>query len=574
MAHSVKSLSRFWGHNMRVLTNVAAFLLFGLAGTVSAQAAEIVFPAPGIISVDVRAPQKPSPEQIARYVDKARLLEEHDLPIQTLAAASPFSSRLSTNKVTAIKRRPQALFSDGINVKDQIDTTKLAGMDYHFVSTVAEPSAAVAGDKILIAFNWGAVWSANKGKSFQQLDPFALFDHPQAALGNGFCCDQLVLYNQQHDLLIWLLQGSDGGHGNTVRLLFAKSTDLAPGQTLQWHVHDFSPQSIGGWEGEWFDFPDIATTDKYLVISFNAFSSADDPPEYRRSVILRFPLDELANYGPAQVTFQQDDCKCASSPRLTQGNASTIYWATHEDTATLLVRSWNDGDPLPKPRQRVKIEPYQLASGGAEGPTGKPWLTRLDDRISAGWVADGHVGFAWASGPIGDGDRVARYPLPHVRVAILDAADLASGLPSIHLSENSQPHIWSSTYAFAYATAAPNRSGDIGLGLYFGGKTKYPSAAVGFLRQSGSEWKTTLTVAVEGRNTPRCPDATGINDSCGKWGDYIAIRPDPTTANGWYLAVATERDTDPKQLPQVAVSYIPFHSTAQSASVMANSQSR
>ncbi|WP_315827846.1 hypothetical protein [Bradyrhizobium sp. SZCCHNG3015] len=559
---------------MRLVTTLAAVALLIFAGTPAADAQEVILPAPGLVSVDVLAPQKPTSEQIARYVEKARLLEEHDLPIQTLAAAIPFSSRLSTNRVTSIKPRPQALFSDGINVKDQIDTTKLAGMDYHFVSTVAEPSAAVAGDKILIAFNWGAVWSANKGKTFQQLDPFKLFDQPHAVIGNGFCCDQLVLYNEKRDLLIWLLQGSDGGNGNTVRLLFTKSADLAAGQTLQWHVHDFSPESIGGWKGEWFDFPDIATTDRFLFISFNTFSSADDPPEYRRSAILRFSLDELSSYEPTRVTFQQDDCKCAFSPRLTQGNANTIYWATHEDTATLLVRSWNDDDPLPKSRQRIKVEPYQLPSGGAEGPNGKPWLTRLDDRISAGWVADGHIGFAWTSGPIGDGSGVARYPLPHIRMAIIDSADLASGAPSIHLSENSQPHIWSSTYAFAYVTLAPNRSGDIGLGLYFGGKTKYPSAAVGFLRQSSSEWKTTLTVAVEGRNTPRCPDATGINDSCGKWGDYLAIRPDLTTPNGWYLAVATQRDTDPNQQPQVAISYIPFRSTAPSVSVTTSSQPR
>jgi hypothetical protein len=34
--------------------------------------------------------------------------------------------------------------------------------------------------------------------------------------------------------------------------------------------------------------------------------------------------------------------------------------------------------------KRVTVEPYQLPAGGAEGPNGKPWLTRLDDRITAG----------------------------------------------------------------------------------------------------------------------------------------------------------------------------------------------
>ncbi|WP_139031401.1 hypothetical protein [Bradyrhizobium sp. ORS 375] len=554
------------GPTMRFSFLVTSIIvLLCTANSVSAQTQETTLPAPGTISVDVRPPQKPSAEQITRYKEKARLLEEHDVPVQTLAAAIPFSSRLSNNRVATIKPRPQSLFSDGINVKDQIDTTKLAGMDYHYVSTVAEPSAAVAGDKILIAFNWGAVWSTDRGKSFQQLDPFSLFDQPHAVVGRGFCCDQLVFYDKPRDLLIWLLQGSDGGDGNTVRLLFAKSTDLTPGKQLQWHVYDLSPATIGGWTGEWFDFPDMTTTNQNLIISFNLFSSADDPPEFRRSAILRLSLDELANYGPTRLTFQQDECKCAFSPRLTQGNASTVYWATHEDTATLLVRSWSDGETSAKARQRVKIEPYQYPSGGAEGPNGKPWLARLDDRITAGWIADGHIGFAWNSGPIGDGSGVARYPLPHIRVAIIDASNLTSGSPMIHLSESSQPHIWSSAYAFAYATAAPSQSGDIGVGLYFGGRTKYPSAAVGFLRSVAGEWKVTLTVAVEGQNTPRCPDSSGIDNRCGKWGDYLAIKSDPSTSNGWYLAVATERDTDPNQQPQIAVSFIPFRSTPQSA---------
>jgi hypothetical protein len=199
-------------------------------------------PTPSVVAVKVNPAQKATTAQITRYLEKTRLLEEHDIPVQTRAVPIPFSSRLSANKLTTIKPRAQALFSDGINVKDQVDATKLAGMDYHYVSTVAEPSVAVAGEKILITFNWGAVWSTDKGKTFQQLDPYALFDQPQSVVGKGFCCDQLALYDKTHDLVVWLLQGSDAGAGNTIRLLFAKGADLTPGQSLQWHVYE-SPES-------------------------------------------------------------------------------------------------------------------------------------------------------------------------------------------------------------------------------------------------------------------------------------------------------------------------------------------
>jgi hypothetical protein len=65
-------------------------------------------------------------------------------------------------------------------------------------------------------------------------------------------------------------------------------------------------------------------------------------------------------------------------------------------------------------------------------------------------------------------------------------------------------------------------------------------------------------VAAEGKNTPRCEEPNVIENNCGKWGDYINLRANPDVPNGWYTAVATAEDVDPKALPLVAVTFISF----------------
>jgi hypothetical protein len=455
----------------------------------------------------------------------------------------PFSNFRSLNAPT-VKPRNEALFSDGIDVQRKIAASSLAKMDYSYVSPVAEPSAAIHGNNMLVTFNWGAVWSEDGGKSFSQLDPFALFATPAPAVGDGFCCDQLALYVPSHKLMIWLMQGSADDKGNTIRLLFAKDGDIV---SRKWRVHDFSPGSIGNWTDQWFDYPDMATTDKHLFISFNVFRTTNN--RFTRSVVLRFSLDELAGYGTANVGALSDTDDFA--PRFSQGARARMYWAVHRDTATLSVRSWADSAAQPERRKAVEIErwvrPSDDSVAGSEGPNRRPWLKRLDGRITAGWTTAETVGFAWTSGKIAPEPGRAAYPFPHVRVALLKQSDLQTATDSITPLE--EPHIWHSTAAMAYPAATPNSEGAVGLSLYFGGPKHYPSSAIGILRKQDAGWGAVLTVLATGKNTPRCRRSSGIDNACGAYGDYVGVRPQVADPRGWYVAVHTpedEGDVEPK----------------------------
>ncbi|MFC1460593.1 hypothetical protein ACETIH_28555 [Microvirga arabica] len=500
-------------------------------------------------------------EQRRRYYQtKIDRIRTHHLAVPLQESQVPFSTTKSPNKQKVVAPKEIAL-SESVLIEKKPSVTELAKMQYRYVSPVAEPSSAVRGKNVLVTFNWGAAWSDDGGLTFSQLDPIALFDNPKAEVGAGFCCDQVAIYSPKHDLMIWLLQGSHNDKGNTIRLLFAKGDDIS---ARKWRVHDFSPGSIGKWEGEWFDYPDIAVNDNHLFISLNSFTI--EGSDFRRSAVLRFPLAQLASYAPVKVGAFSSDAQEDFSPRFSQGSQGRMYWAAHRNTATIVVRSWDDAAAQPDRRRLVDVErwtrPDDETVKGSEGPNKRPWLGRVDGRITAGWAAHDTIGFAWTSGKIAPSDSTASYKFPHIRVAILDRAKLNEDGSST-LKPIAQPHLWSGNFAMAYPAAAPNTAGDIGLALFFGGPKHYPSSAVGVLRKENADWRSMLTLLSTGSNTPRCLRTEGVDDTCGVWGDYLGVRPDPNVKNGWYVAahIATDKYTGKGQKaesPKVEIVFAPF----------------
>ena len=148
-----------------------------------------------------------------------------------------------------------------------------------------------------------------------------------------------------------------------------------------------------------------------------------------------------------------------------------MFWAQHRDTGRLLVSSWKDDAMVPEQGITVPVERWQKpiteTMQGSQGPNNRPWLSRLDDRITGAWEAGDIVGFAWTSGSITSSQAAASYPLPHIRVAMISRTALINGSSS-PVKPIAEPHIWSSSLAFAYPAVAPNEAGDVGIGLYFG----------------------------------------------------------------------------------------------------------
>ncbi len=485
--------------------------------------------------------------------------EEHHIGFAVKVAKIPAGQRS-----LGFQPQPQAVRAGGgVSVTNTIDVTAKAGMNYNYVSPIAEASSAKAGNNILVTFNWGAAFSTDDGKTFTQLDPYNLFGQPEE--GNGFCCDQLALYVPSHDLMVWLMQGDadmQGKKGNTIRIMVAHGDDIAK---RNFHFYDFTPKNVGHPTGEWFDFPDLAYSNGNLYMAFNRFNF-EDKEGWLGSSVFRMPLDKLSTYEGFQYQYFNSAPENGEfSVRFTQGADDKMFWGTAPSTDTLLVREWPDDAAQPGPVRQVAVEPYTIpdekTTAGSEGPTGKPWLSRADSRLTGGWATDKTLGFAWTSGKIEDAQgNGGKYAYPHIRMAIIDRAAVEAG-GSDPLKPIAEPNIWNAGFAFAYPSAAPNKNGDVGLSMFFGGPKVYPSAAVGVLKQDADgKWGVVLTMLAEGKNTPRCATKDGIDDSCGKWGDYMSVRADPNVPNGWYVAAHAETDSGSgaKEQPKISVTFGSF----------------
>ncbi len=542
----------------RIVSTACAAIVFCLATGSASRAQDttgkMTIGAPQAVTLPAAQRDRASEErQQKNFLSAMSNTEEHHLNVPVRMNKIPPGQRS-----LAEQPRPMAVeAAAGVTVTNRIDVTAKAQMDYNYVSPIAEASSAKDGNNILVTFNWGAAWSTDAGQTFTRLDPYALFGEPEG--GNGFCCDQLALYVPSHDLMVWLMQGdadTQEKKPNTIRIMVAHGDDIAK---RNFHFYDFTPTNVEHPEGEWFDFPDLAYTNGYLYMAFNRFNF-DEKEKWLGSSVFRMPLDKLSTYeGFEYQYFNSDPENGEFSVRFTQGGDDKMFWGTAPSNNLILVREWPDAAAQPGPIREVGIEPYTEPSDkpatGPESPNGNPWLKRADSRLTAGWATDKTIGFAWTSGRIDDAEgNGGKFPYPHIRMAVIDRAAVEAGGTDT-LKPIAEPHIWNSNMAFAYPSAAPNKNGDVGLSMFYGGPNMYPSAAVGVLKpDQNGKWDATLTQLAQGQITPRCITKTGVDETCGEWGDYMSVRADPNDPNGWYVAAHTEVDHGGAgEQPKVAV---------------------
>ena len=300
-------------------------------------------------------------------------------------------------------------------------------------STVNEPTAASAGDRVFVTGNWFASRSTDSGASWTLVDPFTTL--PPAA--GGFCCDQVVLYDPGRDIWIWILQYIRSGTSNVFRVAVSAGNDLG-----SWHWWDFAPQALDAtWTDLWFDYPDAAVSANHLYITFNAFNSADS---WQRAVVFKLPLDTLASAG--SLGYQWWSTTTHGSLRLTQGSTSSMYFASHNAGTQLRVFGWPDGSNTIAWFD-VTVSAWNPGPYSAPGPGGVEWLGRLDSRITGAWLSGTRAGFLWTAAA-----RSGR-PMPYVKAAMVETATQS-------LVE--EPDIWNAESAFAYPAACPNAQGVVG----------------------------------------------------------------------------------------------------------------
>lgn len=359
-------------------------------------------------------------------------------------------------------------------------------------SNVGEPSVAANGDVVFYTGNWYAARSIDGGRTFEYLDPFKAFPDPPNL---GFCCDQVVNYIASIDTFAWLLQyGPTSGPqaDNIQRLAFATTDEVKAGQ---WHLFDITTKALNV-PGQFLDFPDIAIGANSLYMTTNIFTPNGNSAG---AAVVRIPIDSIKQ---GQVTAQPFVSSSLNSFRVAQNCGSTAFFATHQDTSTLNVFTWDERQAAPV-SHLVEVARWISGSGyPSRTPDGRSWLDRADPRITGATLAGSDLYFAWA---VNAGSN--RRPQPFIQIAKIDANDLT-------LLENI--NVFDPDSATCYGALSTNADGEVGISYMIGGGPRFPSHVVGIL--TGNRKDVIVAAGDSG------PEPNPMNNA-GEWGDYLSVRP-------------------------------------------------
>jgi hypothetical protein len=382
-----------------------------------------------------------------------------------------------------------------------------------FKSVINEPTADGYGNVVVQTGNWYIGVSQDGGASFSFLDPASFM----TGVDNGFCCDQVVSYDQSRDLLLGLLMStpSAGTQRNTVRLWAVRG--LRSGINYAVYSYDFVAQIVGYPPDRWLDFPKLVMGRNHAYLTANVYTPAGCVPNnttcsFVGSVIVRLPLDPIRDAAGFTFNFFQSPL---GTPAVAEGIANVAYWASHLSLSSIRIHRWSDDSGTIFMFDRA-VPAWSDATRACPGPDGRDWCGRADGRILGAYVRDRvddvdgkEVGFMWSSAPH------AGRPMPYVRAVRF----AVSGLTLIDV-----PDIWNPSSAFIYPYAAPNAVGGLGLSLFFGGGPLFPVHVVCIsddLSAVPPSWDCTGTVAsTQGPNANR-------------WGDYLSVRTNWPRANTW-----------------------------------------
>jgi hypothetical protein len=396
----------------------------------------------------------------------------------------------------AMFARPLALAAGLRAATDEltlVTNTELAAPGrQQLASNVDEPSVAANDQVVLYTGNWYAARSADAGQSFEFIDPFTAFPDPPNL---GFCCDQVVNYIAAIDTFVWLLQyGPKSGPeaDNVQRLAFAKTADAVAGR---WRLFDITTRILGV-PGKFLDFPDLAVGAKSLYVTTNIFTPQG---QSAGAAVIRIPIDSIDSGQVTAVPFVRPDL---NSFRVAQNCGTRAFFATHQDTSTLNVFTWDEGQAAPV-QNAVEVARWIPGNGfQSRTPDGRTWLDRADPRLTGATLAGTELYFAW-----GVNANSNHRPQPFVQIARIDSANLT-------LLENI--NVFDPASATCYGALSTNADGEVGISYMIGGGLRFPSHVVGMLTGTRKD-----AIVAAGERGP-LPNPRNGN---GEWGDYLTLRP-------------------------------------------------
>ncbi|HYY57508.1 MAG TPA: hypothetical protein VE842_09250 [Pyrinomonadaceae bacterium] len=317
-------------------------------------------------------------------------------------------------------------------------------------SVIHEPAHAQIGKNVFYTANWYAARSGNGGSTFTYLNPFT--DFP------AMCCDQDVAHDVSRNLILWYRQGSMATNGtNQVKL------SVSTNGGLSFLTYTWSPTTFdASLTNRWFDYPHLALSNNFLYLVSNVFNASDTQTH---RIIVRMPLEQLAV--GAAFNYYRWTFTAGQTITPVQGATETMYFGSAESSAgTFRVFSWPESTTtLTSIGRTVPAWTPTNKDGICTVANGRNPCGRADQRVTAGWVAKGVIGFFWNVRQGGG------FPYPYINAATFRESD------KLYLA---RPYIYNTGFAFQYGAAAPNIRGDLGIALLAaGGSIGYPRFWVG-----------------------------------------------------------------------------------------------
>jgi hypothetical protein len=271
----------------------------------------------------------------------------------------------------------------------------------------------------------------------------------------------------------------------------------------QWNYWDFTAPDAQLPGNLFVDYPQIAFSSNDLYLTANA---DDVNGNIYAAVIFRCPLASIA--APSGGSLQCTNFYLSSADTFTpvDGATTTMYWADHQDTSTLLVFAWPEDVDWPGvTATAVPHSTYPSTNNSCPGPDGHNMcgFESMFNPIHGGWLANGVLGFMWdaAQGVGGLGS----FPYPYVHVVEIDPNSL---------SLIDEPAIWSIRVGWAFGSVSPNGAGGLGVTAASSGGGNYPGSVV-MVRDSTSP---TSWQPIYVRQSTSGPPGD-------RWGDYLTVQP-------------------------------------------------
>ncbi len=360
-----------------------------------------------------------------------------------------------SRKLSAVSRRTDIPLSIYLS-SDLQSTTGTSN-----ASSGWEVSQARAGRVVFESGNYFAAYSNDSGSTFTYVDPFSDLGTGLPA-GEGFCCDQQVIYARAVNRFIWIRQTSEAtAGGNRYRLAVASPSQIVSSGGTSWTMWDITPDTFyaGGHTPKWwFDFPDVSVNSTNFFLSFNLIGSGG-------AILWRVPLARLAagaNLGGTPYLFQM-----CGGIRVAQNIGSRAWFACElsdsrirsffwDDSST--GYAWNDLNITTIPQTFSSIIPINH----------REWLigSKIGIYLLGATLAGPEVWYCWSAGS-GNG-----FTQPHIEYARITTATNTLA---------SEGYVYNPDHTFVFPDIATNSQGEVGLTFSWGGGRWPVHSGVGFL---------------------------------------------------------------------------------------------